>query len=81
MAQDFKEASTLPKREIMSSSKLGSKRLKIGIIGFGKFGQFIGKTFIKNHDVFAMSREDYSMAAKEIGEWVICADRSRSSLT
>ena len=33
-------------------------RLKIGVVGFGKFGQFLTKTFTKHHDVFVTSRED-----------------------
>lgn len=33
-------------------------RLKIGVIGFGKFGQFLTKTFTKYHDVFVVSRDD-----------------------
>lgn len=43
------------------------KRLKIGIIGFGKFGQFLAKTFVKSHDVFAVDKDDMSATAKEIG--------------
>lgn len=43
------------------------RRLKIGIVGFGKFGQFLAKTFVKNHDVYAVSRSDASAAAKSIG--------------
>lgn len=34
------------------------QRLKIGIIGFGKFGQFLAKTFTKYHDVFAANKGD-----------------------
>lgn len=33
-------------------------RLKIGVIGFGKFGQFLTKTFTKYHDVYVVSRDD-----------------------
>lgn len=33
-------------------------RLKIGVIGFGKFGQFLTRTFTKYHDVFVVSRDD-----------------------
>lgn len=46
----------------------GERRLKIGVVGFGKFGQFISKTFVKNHDVFAMGRGDYTLPARDIGE-------------
>ena len=41
--------------------------LKIGIIGFGKFGQFLAKTFVKNNDVYAVGRSDTSAVAKAIG--------------
>lgn len=41
--------------------------LKIGIIGFGKFGQFLAKTFVKNHHVFAVDKDDMSHVAKDIG--------------
>ncbi|CAN0411360.1 unnamed protein product, partial [Discosporangium mesarthrocarpum] len=44
------------------------QKLRIGVIGFGKFGQFISKTFVKNHEVVAMARGDYSVAAANIGE-------------
>ncbi|KNA06623.1 hypothetical protein SOVF_179330 [Spinacia oleracea] len=43
-------------------------KLKIAIIGFGNFGQFLAKTITKQgHRVLAYSRSDYSRAAKEIG--------------
>lgn len=43
-------------------------KLKIAIIGFGNFGQFLAKTIVKQgHRVLAYSRSDYSRAAKEIG--------------
>jgi len=41
--------------------------LKIGILGFGNFGQFLAKTFTKQHEVFACSRTDYSQIANQIG--------------
>lgn len=47
----------LPKKE----------QLKIGIIGFGNFGQYIAKTFAKSHTVYAVSQGDKSKVAKEIG--------------
>lgn len=43
------------------------RKLKIGIIGFGNFGQFLAKTFSRYHDVYATSRSDYSRRAAEIG--------------
>ncbi len=42
-------------------------KLKIGIIGFGKFGQFLAKTLVKNHEVYCVDKDDMSNVAKEIG--------------
>ncbi|KAG0470307.1 hypothetical protein HPP92_017007 [Vanilla planifolia] len=43
-------------------------RLKIAIIGFGKFGQFLAKTFGRQgHTLLAHSRSDYSAAAASLG--------------
>ncbi|KAL5547731.1 hypothetical protein UlMin_002962 [Ulmus minor] len=45
-----------------------SNKLKIAIIGFGNFGQFLAKTFLRQgHSVLAHSRSDYSRIAREIG--------------
>ncbi|KAF9626096.1 hypothetical protein IFM89_030943 [Coptis chinensis] len=45
-----------------------STRLKIGIVGFGNFGQFLAKTLVKQgHTVLAYSRSDYSDIARELG--------------
>lgn len=38
-----------------------------GIIGFGRFGQFIGKSFSKYGNVIGTSRSDYTKIAKEMG--------------
>lgn len=45
----------------------GSK-LKIAIIGFGNFGQFLAKSFLRQgHEVLAYSRADYSDIAQKLG--------------
>ena len=51
--------------EAKQRQKVEKKRtLKIGIVGFGNFGQFLAKRFIKNgHDVIATSRSDYGSIA------------------
>jgi prephenate dehydrogenase len=49
----------------VKSSKVAP--LKIGIIGFGKFGQFLAKTFVKNHLVYGTNKNDVSGVAQEIG--------------
>ena len=42
--------------------------LKIAIIGFGNFGQFLAKTFVsQGHTVLAHSRSDYSYTAAKLG--------------
>ncbi|CAG9462180.1 unnamed protein product [Pedinophyceae sp. YPF-701] len=44
------------------------KQLKVGIVGFGNFGQFIAKRLITHgHRVIATSRGDYTDAATQIG--------------
>lgn len=44
------------------------KKLKIGIVGFGNFGQFLAKRFIANgHELIATSRGDYHDVAAELG--------------
>ena len=54
--------------EAKQRQKVEKKRtLKIGIVGFGNFGQFLAKRFIKNgHDVIATSRSDYGSIAAEL---------------
>ncbi|KAK7330029.1 hypothetical protein VNO77_24214 [Canavalia gladiata] len=43
-------------------------KLKIAIIGFGNFGQFLAKTIVRHgHQVLAYSRSDYSHVAQELG--------------
>ncbi|EEH56094.1 uncharacterized protein MICPUCDRAFT_4596, partial [Micromonas pusilla CCMP1545] len=45
-----------------------SRTLTIGIVGFGNFGQFLAKRFVKcGHDVIATSRGDYYATASELG--------------
>lgn len=45
-----------------------SSKLKIAIIGFGNFGQFLAKTLIRQgHTILAYSRSDYSDVAASLG--------------
>ncbi|CAL1377529.1 unnamed protein product [Linum trigynum] len=47
---------------------LKSKSLKIAILGFGNYGQFLAKAFSRQgHTVIAHSRTDYSAAAAALG--------------
>ncbi|MBA0858171.1 hypothetical protein Goshw_022429 [Gossypium schwendimanii] len=50
-----------------SSSPLPLQSLKIGIVGFGTFGQFLAKTMIKQgHTTRATSRTDYSQLCHQL---------------
>lgn len=43
-------------------------KLKVGIVGFGNFGQFLAARIVKQgHRVLAYSRTDYSEKAQELG--------------
>jgi hypothetical protein len=46
---------------------LKARPLTIGIIGFGRFGQFIAKSFAKYGSVIGSSRTDYTHVTNEIG--------------
>jgi len=46
---------------------LRSRPLTVGIIGFGRFGQFMGKKFIKYGNVIGTSRSDYTKIADDMG--------------
>lgn len=48
-------------------AELRSKPLTIGIIGFGRFGQFIARTFVKYGKIVVTSRSDYTEIANEMG--------------
>ena len=57
-----------PLRQMGRRGDRASRRLKIGVIGFGKFGQFISQKFVAEHDVLAMGRGDHTVAANKIGK-------------
>ncbi|XP_022714796.1 arogenate dehydrogenase 2, chloroplastic-like [Durio zibethinus] len=61
-AQPFDYESHLKNRYIQSTS------LKIAIVGFGNFGQFLSKTFRRHHHtLLAHSRTDYTDVANQLG--------------
>ncbi len=44
------------------------KRLKVGIVGFGTFGQFLAKRLVaRGHRVLATSRTPYDALARQMG--------------
>ncbi|KAE8735330.1 Arogenate dehydrogenase 1 [Hibiscus syriacus] len=52
----------------ISESVDDSSKLKIAIVGFGNFGQFLAKTMVcQGHSVLAYSRTDYRDAAEKLG--------------
>ena len=42
------------------------EKLKIGIIGFGRFGKFLGEKFVKYGNISAWSRTDYTETANKM---------------
>ena len=48
-------------------NKNTEKKIKIGIIGFGRFGQFLAKHLSKEHWIWAYSRTDYSDISENLG--------------
>ncbi|GMI97645.1 hypothetical protein like AT5G34930 [Hibiscus trionum] len=60
--------STAPASESDPSGARPVSSLKIAIIGFGNYGQFLAKTLVsQGHKVLAHSRSDYSHTAKKMG--------------
>lgn len=54
-------------RTIALPLQTNSVRRRVGILGFGTFGQFIGKKLAADFEVFASSRDNYATAASAIG--------------
>lgn len=49
------------------SQQQAQKRLKIGVLGFGNFGQFLAERFVaRGHRVLATSRSPYHDVAKRL---------------
>lgn len=48
-------------------SVLRSRPLTVGVIGFGRFGQFIARGFSKHSNVVGTSRSDYTQIASDMG--------------
>ena len=46
---------------------LRSRPLTVGVVGFGRFGQFVAKSFARYGHVIGTSRTDYGDIAGEIG--------------
>mmetsp|Transcript_15242 Transcript_15242/g.31346 ORF Transcript_15242/g.31346 Transcript_15242/m.31346 type:complete len:736 (-) Transcript_15242:133-2340(-) len=44
-----------------------ASKLRVGIVGFGKFGQYLAKTLVKHCEVIAIDKDDMSSAASSLG--------------
>jgi arogenate dehydrogenase (NADP+) len=55
--------------------------LTIGIIGFGRFGQFIARTFAKHGKIVVTSRSDYTDIANGMGATYVPLDDPVSILS
>lgn len=80
--KDFELSSELSNFKENSNVCFASKstslvpKINIGIVGFGRFGQFIAKKMIKyGFNVYATSRSDYSEESKKIGANFINMDK------
>jgi len=74
------KASAAAKTPLPPSPRSGGLRpLRILIVGFGVFGQFLAKTFVRQgHRVMACSRGDYSSVATELGVRYVTTDKVSS---
>lgn len=60
---------------VMPVSVNTKQRKRVGVLGFGNFGQFLAKRLVTDFDVFATSRRDYSSTAQELGVgWCLSTD-------
>eukprot|EP00581_Thalassiosira_minuscula_P010068 CAMPEP_0183702134 /NCGR_PEP_ID=MMETSP0737-20130205/340_1 /TAXON_ID=385413 /ORGANISM="Thalassiosira miniscula, Strain CCMP1093" /LENGTH=375 /DNA_ID=CAMNT_0025928685 /DNA_START=355 /DNA_END=1482 /DNA_ORIENTATION=+ len=65
--EEAKLSSMLASIRKQKLSVLRSRPLTVGVIGFGRFGQFIGKSFTKYGNVIGASRSDYTKIANDMG--------------
>jgi len=62
---ELEELLTILRRE--KAVEVNKFPLTIGVVGFGNFGQFLSRTFIKYASVVGTSRSDYTSAAEAMG--------------
>ena len=60
-------ATELAAKTAAASAADSAAPLRIGIVGFGKFGKFVAKTFVKSAEVFAVDQDDQARAAEALG--------------
>jgi prephenate dehydrogenase len=78
--QEAELARRLTEIRIEKLAALRSRPLTIGIIGFGRFGQFIAKTFARHGTIVVTSRSDYTEIANEMGASYVPLDDPDSFL-
>jgi len=61
-------------------SALRSKPLTIGVVGFGRFGQFIARTLSQHGKIVVTSRSDYTDIANDIGAEYVPLSKPESFL-
>ena len=88
-SSNYGELERLKQEEQRLAALLGSVReqkltvirerpLKIGIVGFGRFGQFIAKSFTKYGHVVGTSRSDYAAVAQDMGAtYILMSDMEK----
>ncbi len=57
----------MPPDLALEAAVLAPRRQRVGIVGFGNFGQFLAAKLLSEYDVFAHSRSDYSVVAAAMG--------------
>jgi arogenate dehydrogenase (NADP+), plant len=78
--QEAELARQLAAIRIEKLAALRSRPLTIGIIGYGRFGQFIAKTFARHGTIVVSSRSDYTDVANGIGATYVPLDDPDSFL-
>ena len=66
-AERVKKVGTGTSAVTLPSDEEDSKRLKIGLVGYGRFGRFLGKKFVQRADVSCLDIADKSKEALEDG--------------
>lgn len=66
---------------VAATRAIAGTQLRIAIIGFGNFGQFLAKEFAKKHVVFATSQRDYTPQAQALGVTFVPWNRAEELLT
>ena len=67
-AREAELRAQLAKVQREKAEVLSTKRLKIGIVGFGRFGQFLSTKFASyDHEIYGLSLSDRASEASKCG--------------